>query len=617
MVQPAAQPMMVVIPDGVAPGSQFSVQTPSGIMSVQCPPTSKPGDQIQVLVPTVPMASAATVPMGGMVTNTMPHPAATGMDGAVPSAQGSICTLPQVIRKGTGDHRGVKTFTDAEYSTGRRYATGSPDAVHSFVAPNLNGILCESDFSAALMLSGLAGAPDPFAPYVSGRRELDLDADVDGRVAEALDRMKKNCAAYIGCALICPVFGCCVLLSSGKCGQRNQGGCGENAYTEALRESANATRLYLTSDAVVFECAAHTTEVIQNAASFDQYGHRYPVSATTKVQVPATKISVPLGRAEVVVVPAKDVVGWPPFYDAMGQMCYSEIASEIVAVRVGDGIKTVVACVEVGKDSTAASFAEKCNRAARSAPPESPELTAAFNAWLLERLSKTGRMTGGGPTPQAMSRVGPAQPFIKAVGPLPENLGVAKNVMSRNTLKGLANLEIAKAGGQIYKPRHGNPLLSQLNAGDQIVSCNGVPRTGQANHAWLDEVVAAGARMPPGQPRYMQVISRMPYFQPNQLLTVSVPPGLGLDQLGLDPGGGPGGQKPPKLTGQSPVAQSLGCRPGDVIVQAIVDGATHDATSMTAGDLIAAASGASAVQLTLLQPTLTPDAQHTISWPVV
>ena len=115
----------------------------------------------------------------------------------------------------------------------------------------------------------------------------------------------------------------------------------------------------------------------------------------------------------------------------------------------------------------------------------------------------------------------------------------------------------------------------------------------------------------------MQVISRMPYFQPNQLLTVSVPPGLGLDQLGLDPGGGPGGQKPPKLTGQSPVAQSLGCRPGDVIVQAIVDGATHDATSMTAGDLIAAASGASAVQLTLLQPTLTPDAQHTISWPVV
>ena len=42
--------------------------------------------------------------------------------------------------------------------------------------------------------------------------------------------------------------------------------------------------------------------------------------------------------------------------------------------------------------------------------------------------------------------------------------------------------------------------------------------------------------MPPQQPRYMQVGSDMPYFQPNMLTTVRLPPGVGLDRRGPDGG---------------------------------------------------------------------------------
>ena len=45
-------PFMATVPDGVAPGGLFHISTPSGaMMSVTCPPTSKPGDTIQVMVP--------------------------------------------------------------------------------------------------------------------------------------------------------------------------------------------------------------------------------------------------------------------------------------------------------------------------------------------------------------------------------------------------------------------------------------------------------------------------------------------------------------------------------------------------------------------------------------
>merc|ERR1719409_919539 len=58
---PATTMMMAVIPDGVTPGSVFNISTPSGsLMAVTCPPTSKPGDQIQIAVPVAPVAPVAS-----------------------------------------------------------------------------------------------------------------------------------------------------------------------------------------------------------------------------------------------------------------------------------------------------------------------------------------------------------------------------------------------------------------------------------------------------------------------------------------------------------------------------------------------------------------------------
>ena len=58
---PATSMMMAVIPDGVTPGSVFNISTPSGAtMAVTCPPTSKPGDQIQISVPVAPVAPVAS-----------------------------------------------------------------------------------------------------------------------------------------------------------------------------------------------------------------------------------------------------------------------------------------------------------------------------------------------------------------------------------------------------------------------------------------------------------------------------------------------------------------------------------------------------------------------------
>lgn len=59
--QPATTSMMTaIIPDGVKPGSVFHISTPSGsLMAVTCPPTSKPGDQIQIAVSAGPVGTPA------------------------------------------------------------------------------------------------------------------------------------------------------------------------------------------------------------------------------------------------------------------------------------------------------------------------------------------------------------------------------------------------------------------------------------------------------------------------------------------------------------------------------------------------------------------------------
>ena len=44
-------PMMAIVPDGVAAGDQFQVHTPSGLVTVTCPPGRQPGQQVNLTVP--------------------------------------------------------------------------------------------------------------------------------------------------------------------------------------------------------------------------------------------------------------------------------------------------------------------------------------------------------------------------------------------------------------------------------------------------------------------------------------------------------------------------------------------------------------------------------------
>ena len=81
-----------------------------------------------------------------------------------------------------------------------------------------------------------------------------------------------------------------------------------------------------------------------------------------------------------------------------------------------------------------------------------------------------------------------SQHFIKTVGPLPTDLGVAKGGMfSRTHFNALSGLEVCKSDGAIYKTR-ASQLTSQLNAGDRVASIFGVPLRGEANHAFFDQV---------------------------------------------------------------------------------------------------------------------------------
>ena len=112
----------------------------------------------------------------------------------------------------------------------------------------------------------------------------------------------------------------------------------------------------------------------------------------------------------------------------------------------------------------------------------------------------------------------------------------------------------------------------------------------------------------------MEVCSTMPYFQPNHLVTVTLPDAPSLNALGLDPSA----KKPPKLVeGQpTPLAMQLGMLPNDVIVSAVINGVTHDATSMNVAELGAlAATSQGPLVLTALQTMRTANTRHTHTWP--
>ena len=139
------------------------------------------------------------------------------------------------------------------------------------------------------------------------------------------------------------------------------------------------------------------------------------------------------------------------------------------------------------------------------------------------------------------------------------------------------------ANGQIFTP-HDSQLIDQLNAGDTITGVNGVPFEhvpsggifassnlfrADRYKPWLAKVEAAGNALPP-HARAMEVLTSMPYFMPNHLVTVSVPP-MHLAHLGIDANDA----KPPLIAQPTPTALGLGFAPGDVLVTVVADGMQH------------------------------------------
>ena len=103
----------------------------------------------------------------------------------------------------------------------------------------------------------------------------------------------------------------------------------------------------------------------------------------------------------------------------------------------------------------------------------------------------------------------------------------------------------------------------------------------------------------------------MPYFMPNHLVTVSVPP-MHLAHLGIDANDA----KPPLIAQPTPTALGLGFAPGDVLVTVVADGMQHDATTYTAGELLQRTASASGpLSITVLQTTRVGSLSHPHTWP--
>jgi len=416
------------------------------------------------------------------------------------------------------------------------------------------------------------------------------------------------------------VVGCCIV-GSRAAQQSLQGSCGEDASTAGLRAAAEAHKLSLHPDCIVYERKEHENDLVRNYVCTDQYGHRYSNIVQQKTRVPPMKLSIPLAQAECVLLPTKALNIVRPF-DASGeveaQLCccmYPALDGSVVAVRVGEGLKTVVAIVECGPDSNAEAFVQAANRASQAAPAMPPALASAYSAWFMGRLQQTGTMTGCGPRAPGNAEIdrGAAKSsvaFVKHIGPIIGAVDVQKNWVQSNRLKidGSTWLDVDKHG-TLHCPKYASPFADALHAGDTLVSINDVAVSGNVDSAWLDTAKASKA---PGTAGYMAVVSTQPYFQPNHLLTVMAPSGGALTQLGLAANAG----KPPKIEMPTPMASGMGLLAGDVIVQAIVDGAPLDTTTMDSSQLLAAtASVAGPVQLNVLQSTRVGQLSHPVTWP--
>lgn len=656
----------------------------SGVVLVQAEVPTAAAQMPKGAVRNAPVVVAATPVMAPVGS----HPAAHSTSGQYPMPQNSSVGLPQPVRSTatttTWSERlllGSDTFEDHQYVRVRG-AQADPETNEDagqyyetyFTAPNQYGIMSEADFDAATMCAKLDGA-DPFGELLGrSSAQMVLDSGVQGRVDEAVAIRRANCISFIvSCAIpvLCPVDNCkaCCLLTCaclGKPEQLNQtANCCEDAITERLRSAAEAHTLRLHEDCIVFERKEHSNELVRSWLCRDQYGHRHSHTVLQTASVPSLKLSIPLKHAEVMLVPRR-ALGVPRAFREY--MCVSLCldpclmpadSSSAVVVRVGEGIKTVVAVVECGKRSNAEAFVAACDRAIKAAPPDSPELSAAYSNWFVSRLRATGTMTGCVPRPpgnlsmerELIRASGKASvPFVKHIGPLPPG-GVEVRMESRRVkhfsgdrgpppeatesgrtvidykvkVDGTSWLEITKKG-ILYRPRIESPFASALHAGDKLVSITDVPVDAHVDNAlmytsYLNRIKARyefhngtnASTAPPGSlTEYMKVESRQPYFQPNHLITVLTPSGGTLTELGLAPNAG----KPPMIEQPTPIASCLGLVAGDVIVQAIILGAPVDTTVMDSSQLLAAAASvAGPVSLTVLQSTRVASLEHPISWP--
>ena len=403
--------------------------------------------------------------------------------------------------------KGAQGFRQQPDPLQQNFATGSPTVSYAYTAPTMDGTLTEADFDRAVYMAD-AEQGDPLAALLSeGRKVLDLAIDVEGRMNDMRKVLKNNCYTAIGCLLnpLCTLCTLCQIMQN-----TNPMSCdGEGEGVEKLRVQADAHHLTITDTAVVYTRDAHVGVTIKNYVAYDQYGHRYPAVSQSESHVPAATLHVPLQHAELEVCAKREIQPASLNVSVYADKCCDNSPDALVIVlRVGEGVRLVVACVEVGPASNAAAFVEEFARLKKNAPVPSPELAAAYNAWFGQRLARSGTMAGAAPRAnQTMDRGGvPGQAgaetvaFVRSVGPLPPNLGILKSTMAPNQM---LHFVVPKTGS-INCIRHG-PYVGQLNADDRILSINNV-RVPAGNNAltqqYLDQAQAAS---PPQGGGFMQV----------------------------------------------------------------------------------------------------------------
>jgi len=579
------------VPMAVVSGTVVGVTDASSSDAVVVP--IQPNMQVAQPMPGQPMMQVAqpmmqvAQPMMQMQPPANPfstHPTAIGNVGALPPSP-MVLGPPHPVKKAGVGMEAIRPG----------YHTGSPRVSYQFIAPTMDGCLTEADFDRAVALIE-AEQGDPLAAFLQGGSALvQLELDVEGRLDDLRKVIKNNCYCF-ACMVGSVVCTCCALCA--MCNEQIQMSCdGNTDQIPKLQESASAHHMTLTDTAVVYSRDAHRATTIKNFTAFDQYGHKYPGAGATESQIAAATVHVPLQHADLELAPLTDVqampmLAWKPANDS----CDNKPASQVLVLRAGEGVRLVVGCVEVGPNSNVQQFLEQFQRAKQSAPPMTAELAAAYNSWFGQRLARAGTMAGAAPRRnQVMDRGGVGgtagstmQPYVRAVGPLPQHLGIVKSNMQPNRM-----LHWSISKDTAVHTIHNGTFVHQLNAEDRVVSINGVQVPGQATQQFLDQ---AQASSPQGGGGFMQVRTYMPHFQPTHMLTVGPMPAGSTGGIQFD-----ANRTPPTILEPDEAAAKSGLLKGDIVMQAIVDGVTHNTNGMTGQDFINMTHAAQGTTITVLQ----------------